>query len=305
MEKADVLTLTAPAKINLTIEVKGKRNDGYHQICSILQAISLCDTLSFQPDQELRLSCSIPELSSPENSVLRAVRLLQEATGCSKGAKIELAKQIPEATGFGGHSSDAAAALLGLNQLWQLGLSHTELASLASKIGSDTTFFLYGGTALTEGRGEKITPLPSISPLWVVILVPPFPRMPRKTERLYASLTIAHFTSGQLTEQAAELIRQSKEIPPSLLFNVFENVAFDLFPGLSKYRQYFIESGANQVHLAGSGPALFALIKDGEEAEAVHRNLLQKDGQSYLARTLPAREVDYYNSAPSYWVRYE
>ncbi|MFC1981580.1 4-(cytidine 5'-diphospho)-2-C-methyl-D-erythritol kinase [Chloroflexota bacterium] len=155
-----MLTVPAPAKLNLTLEVLGKRPDGFHEIRSVIQAINLCDSLRFQLSQEVTVKSDMPDWSAEESLVSKAASLLQRTTGCSKGASIEVEKLIPLISGLGGDSSDAAAALRGLNQLWKLGLTQEKLVGLAAQLGSDVAFFLYGGTALAEGRGELVTPLP-------------------------------------------------------------------------------------------------------------------------------------------------
>ncbi len=156
-----MLTVLAPAKLNLTLEVLAKRQDGFHEIRSVIQAINLCDSFSFQSGDNIEFKCDLPDWIAEESLVSRAAGLLREATGCSKGATIEVSKRIPLLSGLGGDSSGAAAVLRGLNQFWGLGLSHEELLKMAWQLGSDVAFFLYGGTALVEGRGEIVTPLPS------------------------------------------------------------------------------------------------------------------------------------------------
>ena len=151
-----MLTVYAPAKINLVLEVLGKDND-YHRISSIVQSIDLCDVLNVQLDEEIGFECDEPSLKR-DNLVTRAATLLKESTKCSLGARIELRKHIPWGVGLGGGSSDAAATLLALNELWGLGLPLSELVHLASKLGSDVPFFIHKGTALVEGKGRKGNP---------------------------------------------------------------------------------------------------------------------------------------------------
>ncbi|GAG13405.1 unnamed protein product, partial [marine sediment metagenome] len=166
------LTLPAYAKINLTLEALAKRADGYHEIVTVLQTVSLVDTLTFEPGESLDLSCNIPSLQSADNLVLKAASLLKEKTGCLKGASIRLTKGIPIAAGLGSGATDAAATLVGLNRLWELNLPPQRLMELAANLGSDAPFFLCGGTALAKGRGEKVTPLPPAPELWMVLLRP-------------------------------------------------------------------------------------------------------------------------------------
>jgi 4-diphosphocytidyl-2-C-methyl-D-erythritol kinase len=281
-----MFTILAPAKINLTLEVLAERPDGYHEIRGLIRTINLCDRLRFRLSHDIKLVCDNPSFVGEESLVSRATTLLQQATGCTKGATIEISKRIPLASGLGGDSSGAAATLRGLNKLWELGLSPAELMELAPRLGSDVPFFLYGGTALVEGRGEKIIPLPPLPQRWVVLAIPDMPRLPEKTKRLYASLKPSHYTDGQITEKFIRALKEGKEFKPSMLFNTFENVAFDQFSGLKVYKEHFLKLGAPNVHLAGSGPALFTIIKDEAEAEKLY-GYLQKQGVGcYLATTL-------------------
>ena len=142
------LTLKARAKVNLTLEVLGRREDGYHDIASIIQTIDLCDTLSLEPADSILFECDKPELQSQDNLALKAAYLLKASTGYDGGARITLLKGIPVSAGLGGGSSDAAATLTGLNTFWGLGLPLDELIPLAAQLGSDVPFFLHGGTAM-------------------------------------------------------------------------------------------------------------------------------------------------------------
>jgi 4-diphosphocytidyl-2-C-methyl-D-erythritol kinase len=281
-----MLTLQAPAKVNLTLEVLAQRPDGYHQIRSVIQTINLCDSLRFHLSDDIQFSCDNPELVMEESLVSRATSLLQQATGCSEGATIEISKRIPLASGLGGDSSDAAAILNGLNQLWQLGLSLEELVELAPRLGSDVAFFLYGGTALVEGRGERVTPLPPLPQRWVVLIVPPVPRIPEKTKQLYASLKPSHYTDGQITEKFIRALKAGGGFKPSMLFNTFENIAFDRFSGLKVYREHFIKLDAPNIHLAGSGPALFTMLEDKAQAEDLYMRCQQQGLECYLTETV-------------------
>ena len=281
-----MLTVLAPAKLNLTLEVLAKRPDGFHEIRSVIQTINLCDSLRFQLSQGIEFKSDMPDWIPQDSLVSKATSLLQEATGCGKGATVEVSKRIPLVSGLGGDSSDAAATLQGLNKLWELGLSRDELLELAVQLGSDVAFFVYGGTALVEGRGEIVTPLPPLPHMWVVLMVPPVPRLVGKTGRLYASLKSSHYTDGQITERLVEALKAGREFTPSLLFNTFDNVAFDSFSGLREYRQKFLKAGAEDVHLAGSGPALFILIEDKTQAEDLYIRLQQQGLECYLTDTL-------------------
>ena len=283
-----MLTILAPAKINLTLEVLTKRRDGFHEVRSVMQTINLCDSFSFQSGENIEFKCDLPDWVAEQSLVSRAASLLQQATGYSQGATIAVSKRIPLLSGLGGDSSDAAATLRGLNQLWGLGLSLAELSKLAQQLGSDVTFFLYGGTALVEGRGEIVTPLPPLPHRWVLLAMPLVPRLPGKTKQLYESLTASHYTDGQITRRLVEELKAGREFTPSLLFNTFENVAFTRFSELGVSRSHMVKMGAGEVHLAGSGPALFTLVEDKAQAEELHLRLKQQRLEPYLIDTLPA-----------------
>jgi 4-diphosphocytidyl-2-C-methyl-D-erythritol kinase len=281
-----VVEVRAPAKVNLTLEVLGERSDGFHEIRSVVQTIDLYDDLRFHSNLQLRFICDNPDFIVEESLVSKAAALLQETSGSNKGATIEIKKRIPLVAGLGGDSSAAAAVLSGLNQLWKLRLSLVELAELASRLGSDVPFFLYGGTALMEGRGEKLKALPPLPRSWVVLLVPPFSRMKGKTTKLYAGLKSSYYTDGQITEKLVKALNEKRGLKPSLLFNTFENVAFELFPKLKLYRDHFVKLGAYQVHLAGSGPTLFTMMDDEMQAENLYARCQLQNLEAYLAQTV-------------------
>ncbi len=280
-----MLTVKAPAKINLTLEVLGKRPDGFHEVRSVIQAINLCDSLVFRLSDSIEFGSDNPDFVPKESLVSRAAALLQQASGCSKGAKIEVEKRIPLSSGLGGDSSDAAAVLLGLNELWPPRLKPANLLELAPRLGSDVAFFLYGGTARAEGRGEVVTPLPSLPRKWVVLLMPPLRRMEEKTRQLYGRLKPSHYSDGQITDRMVVGLTRGA-VSSSMLFNTFENVAYDFFPKLKVYKKHFLKLGADHVHLAGSGPALFTLLEDKAKAEDLYTRCKDQGMECYLADTL-------------------
>ena len=281
-----MLTLQAPAKLNLTLEVLAKRRDGFHEIRSVIQTINLCDSLRFQLSRNIEFNSDESDWIPEKSLVSKAASLLQEVTGCGKGATIEVSKRIPLLSGLGGDSSDAAATLRGLNKLWGLGLSQDKLLELATQLGSDVAFFLYGGTALVAGRGEIATPLPPVSPMRVVLLLPPVPRISGKTKRLYANVKASHYTGGQITDRLVTWLTGSGKVIPSMLFNVFDDVARDSFTGLKECWEQFLKAGAQEVHLAGSGPALFTIMKDRAQAEKIYQHLRGQGLESYLVETI-------------------
>jgi 4-diphosphocytidyl-2-C-methyl-D-erythritol kinase len=244
--------------------------------------------LNFELDKEIHFDCDEPSLRH-DNLVTRAASLLKESTKCDLGARIRLRKSIPWGVGLGGGSSDAAATLLALNELWGLGLPLSELLRLASKLGSDVPFFIRKGTALVERKGEKVTPLPSLPSTSFVLLVPPLPKVQGKTKRMYSNLRVADFTEGRFVKAALSSLRQGKRLEPDVMFNVFETAAFDFFPRLDKYREILKEAGAPRVYLAGSGPCLFSLFAEAKEAGEVFSRLKKQGLECYLAFSLPGQ----------------
>jgi 4-diphosphocytidyl-2-C-methyl-D-erythritol kinase len=281
-----VVTIKAPAKLNLTLEVLGRRSDGFHEIRSVLQTIDFCDTLHFSPGEEITIESNMPGWMAEASLVSKVPALLAEVSGRSRGAKIEIEKRIPLMSGLGGDSSDAVAVLRGLNELWELGLSGEKLLGLAARLGSDVSFFLCGGTALAVGRGEIVTPLPPLASRWMVLVVPEIPVKPGKTEKMYQSLTTSHYTDGKITDNLVDVIKKKGEFSPSMLFNTFENVAFGQYKGLMAYKEHLIKLGATYVHLAGSGPTLFTMLDNKAEADDLHNSCKGQGMETYLAATL-------------------
>lgn len=280
-----MLTVRAPAKINLTLEVLGKRPDGFHDIRSVIQAIDLYDNLGFSLSDKIEVKSDNPDFDAEKSLAVTAADLLRQVKGYAKGVRIEVEQKIPFASGLGGDSSDAAAVLLGLNQLWPPELEPAILLELSTRLGSDVAFFLHGGTALAEGRGEKIAPLPSLSQSWVVLLVPPLPEVVGKTKQLYDRLKPSHYSRGEITDVVVVGLTKGA-VSPSMFFNTFENVAYDFFPKLKVYKEHFLKLGAKNVHLAGSGPTLFSMLEDKASAEELYQRCKDQGIKCYLATTL-------------------
>ena len=280
-----MLIVEAPAKINLTLEVLSKRADDYHEIRSVIQTLNFCDSLQISPRKDVQFKSNKTGWSGDQSLVAKAAKRLQAATGCKTGAAIKIKKRLPLISGLGGDSSDAAAVLLGLNQFWELGLAPEKLHTLAQELGSDVSFFLSGGTALMEGRGEKITSLPPLPHQWVILIIPNVAAMPGKTKRLYGMLRPCHYTDGKITEQLITDLKSKHEFKTSSLFNTFENVAFAHGEELAKYHDYILKIGAPNVHLAGSGPSLFTLLEEKAQAEDLLLRLKNHKMEAYLTDT--------------------
>jgi len=280
------LRLMAPAKINWTLEVLGRRSDGFHKVKTILQTIDLFDTLELEAAAEVTLEAAGEGLPPPEeNLTMRAARRLQKRTGYSGGARMRLTKTIPVAAGLGGGSSDAAAALRGLDRLWGLALPHERLAKIAAEVGSDVPFFLRGGTALAEARGERVTPLPD-APRTAILVVVPALSIPQKTQRMYSLLNLKDHSDGAVSDRLADALRQGRPLKESDLYDVFGSLAFQAFPELQTCRQALVQAGAGAVHLAGSGPALFVLLRDEEQRERLARAAAGAGARALAATTV-------------------
>lgn len=287
------MRVSAPAKVNLFLEVLGKRADGYHEIATLLLAIDLEDELDFAPASagELSLTCDDPALTTgPENLVLKAASRLREATGCPTGARIHLRKRIPWAAGLGGGSSDAAAALEGLNELWKLGLSPAALARIGSEIGSDVPFFLNGPAAWCTGRGEVVAPVAVGRPLDLVLVKPP---EGLSTAEVYRRLTVPEKpVDGRAAREA--LASGDVEALGRALFNRLQEPALAMNPAVAEADHRVQGVGAAGSLMTGSGSALFALCRSPAEARRVHDDLArgwatagEASTRTFLVRSRP------------------
>jgi 4-diphosphocytidyl-2-C-methyl-D-erythritol kinase len=268
----DMIVVRAPAKMNLFLEILSKRTDGYHEIATLMAAIHLMDTLFFKEEPDLTLTCNRTDLSTgPDNLIVRAAQLLKERTGCTKGASIRLVKRIPMAAGLAGGSTDAAATLAGLNDLWKLGLTNETLAELGGQLGSDIPFFFHTPAAWCTGRGEIVTPVKLGRPLDLVLLCPSFGCA---TAEVYRNVTVpATVQSGTDLRRAVE--NGAIEELGRLLFNRLQPAAEKVAPGLRKYENRLAQFKPAGQLMSGSGSSLFALCRDRAEAERIANELRQ------------------------------
>jgi 4-diphosphocytidyl-2-C-methyl-D-erythritol kinase len=283
-----MLTISARAKVNLGLEILGRRPNGFHDVMTILQEIDLADRLTFVDAAELTLESNLPALADdPDNLVLRAARRLQVAAGVRRGAEIHLDKLIPIAAGLGGGSSDAAATLIALNRLWEIGMSHAELLDVAREIGTDVAFFLAGGTQLATGLGDQLEPLPR--PLLWVVLIPGFSSVPDKTRRLYAALRPDDWSDGREVAEVAALLRAGKSIARLPLPSGFSRVTRDMFPELANALAVMRRAGAVP-SLCGAGPSIMSVHDDHDEARRVAENVRRDGLDARVARTVGVAE---------------
>jgi 4-diphosphocytidyl-2-C-methyl-D-erythritol kinase len=266
---APALTLPAFAKINWSLRVIGRRPDGYHEIDTLLQTISLCDTIGITATEENRIVLSCDDRSLPadeRNLVWRAAAALQVRCATKRGARIHLEKRIPVHAGLGGGSSDAAVALLGLTYLWNASINEDELLELAAGLGADVPFFLYGGTACGTGKGSDITPLHDAVDKFLLVIKP---NANISTSRAYEALNAAALTTSNAKTILSTSQRSS--VPDILsseaLLNDFEAVVLQLEPEIERAKGVLMKAGAQAALLAGSGAAVFGVFdnKDAQE----------------------------------------
>lgn len=282
----NVLELHAPAKINLTLEILYRRDDGFHELKTVMQELVFGDLLHLadMPDGSLQLYCDDPALPTGEgNLAFQAASLLKGRYAPARGASLTLHKRIPVAAGLGGGSSNAAAVLKGLNDLWSLNLPLEVLQELAARLGSDVSFFLYGGTALAAGRGEKITPLPPLPPVPVLLVF--LPGQALSTAQVYRSLHWDIIKSGEITGNLMRLLMEGRSMNKDtndwvawlnpFLVNDLEAAAFALAGNLAALKQELQQMGLIPL-LSGSGPTFFAFCPDSDSLPAKAAKLSAK-----------------------------
>lgn len=281
------LVLQARAKVNLLLDVLGRREDGYHELSTVLQSIALSDVLEFRPARYLRVTSDHPALPvGTANLAGRAAAALAATCGRDEGADIRIIKRIPVAAGLGGGSADAAAALVGLNSLWQLGLSPDELHQVAATVGSDVPFCLSGGTALATGRGEILTPLSPLPPWWIILVKPFFAVSTAAVYQAYCPEAVpAHPDTGAMLAAVGRRDRAGIAVK---MANVLETVTLAAYPVLREIKEHLLRLGAEACLVSGSGPTVFALFAGRSAAEAAYERRSEFSGDVFLTRLADA-----------------
>ena len=272
----------AYAKINLTLEILGKRRDGYHNLASIMQTVDLFDYVTISEAENIVVMCENDQITSEVNLATKAANVLKQRTGVTNGAQITIEKNIPVSAGLGGGSTDAAATLRGLNKLWKAGLSFDELTEIAAEIGSDVPFLVRGGTSLVQGRGEDVTPITAATIPKILILTPEvtLKNPTSKTASVFSHVNESMFTHGNLTHKLAARVRSGGDCPPEFFFNQFGNIAESLFPGWNAERDQLKALGARDVMLCGAGPSMFTVPPSKELGTAWHLLLTTVHGKN-------------------------
>lgn len=271
------------AKINVGLEVRGLRPDGYHNIRTLFQSIALHDCLTFKESAkpEICLRGSDRRISwNEDNLIYQAAALLRRQTGCGRGVSIFVEKNIPPGGGLGGGSSNAAAVLWALNRMWSLNLSLSRLQELGRRMGSDVPFFLSGGLCLGSRRGDRIRELPELENLKCLLIYENFS---------IATVDIYNHLRMTLTSQGKEskIIKFLKDRKVQGLYNDLEKAVFDLYPRVEDHKERLLDSGADLALVSGSGSTVFGLFPDRKTAEKARRKL---DAPTQMTHTLSRRE---------------
>ncbi|BAW97495.1 4-diphosphocytidyl-2C-methyl-D-erythritol kinase [[Synechococcus] sp. NIES-970] len=288
--------LTAPAKINLYLEILGDRPDGFHELVMVMQTIDLCDRIEVRQNRsgEINLYCQHPEVPLTENNIAyRAAQLMMgqfadiygEIAG---GVDITIEKNIPVAAGLAGGSTDGAAVLVGLNLLWDLGLTQPELQELAAALGSDVPFCIGGGTAIATGRGEILDPITDLDGIPIVLAK--YRNIAVSTPWAYQTYR-EQFGNGYIRDAAGwqtrmkqlhsggliqAIQKQDRQAIAKELYNDLEKVVLPAFPKVQQLRDCFVNHGAIGTMMSGSGPSVFAICESRDQAEALKHQVAQE-----------------------------
>jgi 4-diphosphocytidyl-2-C-methyl-D-erythritol kinase len=282
-----VIALSAYAKVNLGLEVLGRREDGYHELRTILQTVDFRDELTFEAeDSGIRLTTNDPSLGTGrENLVVRAASVLAEAAGHRGGAFIHLEKRVPKGSGLGGGSSDAATTLVALDRLWNTRASPQDLHRLAASIGMDVPFFLYGGTALAVSRGDEVYPLEMPVDLPIVLILPDFSI---STAEAYGNLRLTNREAGLKLLHFAWNLPEVR-IGLRELVNDLENAAGDRVDSIQEYKRLLLDLGATSSMMSGSGSSVFGIFHDEASAEDAARSLGIRGIRAIATKTVGGR----------------
>jgi len=280
------ITVRAYAKINLVLDVLAKRPDGYHEISSIMQSVSLADrvTISHSPEG-ITVYCDNPEVPGGSgNLAYRAARLLLEEAGTVRGVHISLEKSIPIAAGLAGGSSDAAAVLLGINYLFGLGYTPAQLMAFGARLGADVPFCLLGGTAWARGIGEQLTLLKSPPLLWLVLVKPPFGVATAQAYQWYDEAR--HLKHPDVQKALTSLANGDGAGLIDSLGNVLEGGTSFKYPEVSQIKEEMHGLGALRAVMCGSGPTVFGVARDEHHAWSMANRLGLRYQETYVVKTL-------------------
>ncbi len=282
--------VNARAKINLTLDVLGKRADGFHAVEMVMQTVELHDRVILEEiERGIEVITDHPLLSDGKSNIAyKAACLLIDKLGISKGVKVTITKNIPVAAGLAGGSTDAAAVLKGLNKLWSLGLSWKQLAEYGSVIGSDVPFCIRGGTALATGRGERILSLPDVPELWMVLAKP---LLEVSTAEVYRNFKPEQVIERPDNQAVINAIHSGDEAAiREGIVNVLESVTLSRYPQVAELKLLMADQGIKLPLMSGSGPTVFGIVDSRAEAERIAGCLKKGRGELFVivTRTWPA-----------------
>ena len=287
-----MVTIEANAKINLTLDILGKRPDGFHEVAMVMQTIGLHDTMVMEKtESEIELSISVPWLKADEkNLAWRAAELMRQEFNLGGGVRMELTKRIPIAAGLAGGSADAAAVLKGMNDLYGLQLSEEKLCELGARLGSDIPFCIKGGTMLATGRGEVLTRLSDMPETWVVLAKPRISVSTAWAYQNYDEQGAEKHPDNEAIKRA--ITRGNRKAIAGLLCNVLESVTIKKYDVIAEYKQMMLDKGAMASMMSGSGPTVFGLAKSREQAEAIADVLRQNtNADVFVTRTFQMNRI--------------
>lgn len=276
----------APAKINLSLDVLHKREDGYHEMKMVMTSVDLADRIVLKTIEEDRIVIHSTNGFLPldqRNHAYKAAKILKDTYHIEKGVDITIEKNIPIAAGLAGGSSDAAATLRGLNRLWDLKLTKDELAILGEKIGSDVPYCIYGGTAYATGRGEKIQQIQDIPQCWVVLVKP---KKGISTWTVFENLSFDQLIHPEIPQMLTAIQDNDYRQMVDSTGNALETVSAVKQPDIKRIKKKMIEFGADAALMSGSGPTIYALCKKYSKAQRVYNGLKGFCNEVYLVRTL-------------------
>jgi 4-diphosphocytidyl-2-C-methyl-D-erythritol kinase len=275
--------LSAAAKVNLALEVLGRRADGYHELATVMQAVDLSDRVVLEEAPTVEVRVAAGDVPRDGNLAARAAAALRAAGGIETGVRITLDKRIPVAAGLGGGSSDAAAVLLGLNRLWRLRWPLDRLAEVGTTLGMDVPFFLHGGAAMATGRGEQVSPIQSAALALVLVN----PRFPVSTAETYARVTPAMYTDGARAAEAARALATHRATQVAVsLYNGLEAALVGAYPEIARMKAALLAAGALGAAMSGSGPTVFGVARSYEHACQIRRRVPRPGWECWAVRGL-------------------
>lgn len=285
------IKLPSFAKINLHLRVLGKRADGFHELCTVFQTVSLCDTLIFKESKHLVLSCDYRKIPIDErNLIIKAAKILQEKFDVKKGARILLRKKIPAPGGLGGGSSNAAVTLLALTKLWEIETGFSEMVEIGKHLGSDVPFFFCGGTALGAGRGTEIFPLSETEEKFILIVAP---KVNISTAEAFLRLNAPRLTNPDSKSILPICLREAESLNLRQcgLKNDFEASVFKIEPEIGRVKEKLFSLGARCALMTGSGASVFGIF-DSEETRQTAIKALEDERtwRKFAVATVSRRE---------------